>query len=332
MKLPLPEATSLTQSALLSLGYNPTNASLITDHLIDSSLRGYTVAGLARILSIADRLSKSGSPPSQTTHLTRSSPSTAQLSGDDTLGYLVAHEATTLAIAKAKQTGIAAVGANGTWYTGMLSYYAEMAAAEDLVAIIHSNCTPWVAPEGGYRPMFGTNPYCVGFPTSGVPVIYDMGTSRVIHADIVLAKRLGTELPEGVAYDVGGKETRDPNEALAGAIRVWGGHRGSGLATVVQLMGVLAGSAAMPPDLEGFGFMIVVVDPNVFRPLEEFKAEVDAFVRAMRESPPLPGGEQLRMPFERSNTTRERNREAGEIDVEEEIVEKLRALIGRSGK
>lgn len=213
----------------------------------------------------------------------------------------------------------------------MLSYYAEMAAREDLVCIIASNCTAWVAPEGGYRPMFGTNPYCVGFPSGEgnghVPVIYDIGTSKIIHADIMLAKRLGRELPPGSAYDPVGNETTDPQEALAGAMRVWGGHRGSGLAITVQLLGVMAGSAAFPGDLEGFGFFIVCVDPGMFRPVEEFKGEVDEFAKRMREGPTLVEGGKLRMPFERSEGVREENRRKGVIEVEDGVVERLKALI-----
>lgn len=325
MKIKITEATDLAHRALKSLGYSSHSATLIADHLLDSELRGYGVAGLARILSIADRLA--GRPPVQITSTTRDAPATAQIDGCDSLGYLVAHEATRVAIEKAKVTGIAAVGANGTWYTGMLSYFAEMAAAEDLVAVIHSNCTAWVAPEGGYKPMFGTNPYCVGFPTRGVPVIYDIGTSKIIHADIMLAKRLGRELPPESAYDSQGQMTVDPHEALQGAMAVWGGHRGSGLAVVVQLMGVMAGSPALPPNLEDFGFMIIVVNPAMFRPIEEFKREIEDFSEKMRASPPLPGGSQLRMPFERSNGVRQKNREAGEIDVAGEVLERLRALI-----
>ena len=326
MKIKVSDAEDLARQALTKLGYGSSEVSKIVHHLIDSELRGYGVAGLARILSIADRLK--GRPPQQTTKVTREAPATAQLDGQDSLGYLVAHEATRLAIEKAKKNGVSAVGANGTWYTGMLSYYAEMAAAEDLVAVISSNCTAWVAPEGGYKPMFGTNPYCVGFPSGGVPIIYDIGTSKIIHADIMLARRLGRDLPPGSAYNADGEPTVNPHEALQGAMAVWGGHRGSGLAIAVQLLGVMAGSAAFPPDLEDFGYMIILVDPAMFRPIEEFKKEVDEFSAKMRSNPPLPGGSPLRMPFERSNGIREKTKQAGEFEVEEGVVERLKTLIG----
>lgn len=325
MKISVPDATKLIEDGLSKLGYTADSVAKITHHLIDSELRGYGVAGLARVLSIADRLATRSLV--QTTKITREAPATAQIDGQDTLGYLVGLEATELAIRKAKTNGVAAVGANGTWYTGMLSYYAEMAAKENLVAVIASNCTAWVAPEGGYKPAFGTNPYCVGFPSGDVPIIYDIGTSKIIHADIMLARRLGRELPPGCAYDKDGNETVSPQEALEGAMAVWGGHRGSGLAITVQLLGVMAGSAAFPPDLEDFGFMIIVVDPAMFRPLEKFKAEVDAFARKLRDDPPLPGGRPLRVPFERSNGIREQSRNEGVLEVEERVVERLKALI-----
>jgi delta1-piperideine-2-carboxylate reductase len=325
MKLSIDEGRKLALDGLQKLGYNAQDSVLIADHLIDSELRGYGVAGLARILSIADR--QNGRTLATETTITREAPATAQIDGNDTLGYLVAYQATKLAIEKAKKVGVAVVGANNTWYTGMLSYYAEMAAAEDLVAVISSNCTAWVAPEGGYKPMFGTNPFCIGFPTSSTPVIYDIGTSKIIHADIMLAKRLGKELPPDSAFDSQGRYTINPQEALEGAMAVWGGPRGSGLAIAVQLLGVVAGSPALPPNLEDFGFLVMLVNPAMFRPLEEYKREVDEYVAKMKDSPPLPGNSPLRMPFQRSNTTREKAKVAGEFEVEEMVVEKLKALI-----
>ena len=325
MKVKVEDSRQLAEQALQKLGYDAKSATIAAHHLIDSELRGYGVAGLARILSIADRLG--GKPPRCDWKVTREALATAQIDGNDSLGYLVAHEATRMAIEKAKHVGVSAVGANGTWYTGMLSYYAEMAAKEDLSAVIASNCTAWVAPEGGYEPMFGTNPYCIGFPSSSAPIIWDVGTSKIIHADILLAKRLGRDLPLGSALNSKGEPTVNPQEALEGAMTVWGGFRGSGLAIAVQLLGVLAGSPCFPPDLQNFGFMIMIINPAMFRPIEEFKKEVDGYAARMRQSPPLPGGSPLRMPFERSDATRTRVLEAGEFEVEDGVMERLRTLL-----
>lgn len=110
------EATHLANASLQLLGYDEAQANTISDHLIDSELRGFGIAGLARILSIGDRLK--GTRPATAAKITRDAPATVQIDGQDTLGYLVGHEATKLAIEKCKVSGVSVVGVNGTWYTG----------------------------------------------------------------------------------------------------------------------------------------------------------------------------------------------------------------------
>ena len=148
-----------------------------------------------------------------------------------------------------------------------------------------------------------------------------------MHATAVLAGRVGEELDEGVAFSRMGEPTRDPAEALKGALAVAGGHKGSGLAIAVQLLGVLAGSPAFPPDLHDFGYLIITINPAMFRPLEEFKKEIDDYAAAMRASPPLPGRTgPLRMPYERSAAQRKRTQELGELEVEDAVVQGLKNL------
>lgn len=324
MKITLEKAETLASRALQRLGYSAEDTSIISHHLIDSELRGYGIAGLARILSIADRLS--GNVPPASMEVTRESPTSAQLDGNDTLGYLVAHKATSMAIKKAKASGVAAVAANNTYYTGMLSYYAEMAAAEDLVTIIASNASPWVAPEGTYKGLLGTNPFCIGVPTEDVPIIYDIGTSRIIHAQAMLAKRKGEQLPPNTAFDEYGNMTTDPDKALKGALVVWGGAKGTGLAIAVQLLGIMAGSPALPPNLTDFGYFIMVIDPSRFRDVHDFKREVGNLVTAFHEAPTLTGNA-LRMPFERSNRLRAETRASGQLEVDDIVVQRLEELI-----
>src|SRR6185437_10618081 len=202
--------------------------------------RGLGYGGLARAISIAERFARTSDRRRPIT-IRHETPVSAQIDGGDNLGYIVAHRATEIAVEKASAAGIAVVGANDTWYTGMLSYYAEIAAARGLVSMIASNASPWVAPHGATEGRFGTNPICFGFPSADEPVIWDVGTSAIIHAEAALAKRLGQPLPENVAFDRDGSPTRDPAAALAGAFAAWGGHKGSGLGIVVQLLGIMAG-------------------------------------------------------------------------------------------
>jgi len=243
MRLTIAEARALTERAMAAVGHTPEDAAIISDHLIDCELRGLSFGGLARAVSISERVAAHGDNR-RPIAITRETPVSAHLDGGDHIGYVVGHRAMTLAIDKARQQGIAVVGANNTWYTGMLSYYAEMGTRQDLVSMIASNAAPWVAPQGATQGRFGTNPICYAFPATGDPVIWDIGTSAIMHGEILLNRRLGRELPEGSAYGPDGRETRDPDAALLGAIAVWGGHRGSGLAMAVQLLGALCNSPA----------------------------------------------------------------------------------------
>jgi LDH2 family malate/lactate/ureidoglycolate dehydrogenase len=325
MRLPIEEARTLVISAMRALGHDGADATLIAEHLIDCELRGLAYGGLARALSIAERIGREGDrrKPISTLHET---PVSARLDGGDNIGYVVAHRATQIAITKAEASGIAIVGANNTWYTGMLSYYAEMAAARGLVTMIASNASQWVAPFGATEGRLGTNPICFGFPSAGEPVIYDIGTSAIIHAEVTLARRLGQPLPAGVAFDAGGAPTRDPAAALAGAFAAWGGHKGSGLAIVVQLLGILAGSPPIPPELAEFGYLMIAMRPDLMGPAEKFRDDVSALADAVRSARPVEGGPAVRMPFDRSRAERQRRIKAGFVEAPDSLVAELEKI------
>ena len=322
MQLTIHEARQLLVRIMSGLGHDADDAGLIADHLIDCELRGLTYGGLARAISIAERIARSGDRrrPIRIVHETSVS---AQIDGGDHLGYIVAHRATAIAVEKASAAGIAVVGANDTWYTGMLSYYAEIAAVRGLVSMIASNASPWVAPHGATQGRFGTNPICFGFPSADEPVIWDIGTSAIIHAEVTLARRLGKFLPEGVAFDRDGEATRDPAAALAGAFAAWGGHKGSGLGIVVQLLGIMAGSPPIPPDLAGFGFLIVAIRPDLLGPAETFRQNVSVYAQAVRTARPVAGGEAVRMPFDRSRQDRRCRLASDRIDVPDVLFKRL---------
>jgi LDH2 family malate/lactate/ureidoglycolate dehydrogenase len=325
MFVSLEDATDVGITALRGLGFSAADADTTIRHLLDCELRGLSFSGLARILSIGERLAVKPLG-ADGIRITRQTPLSAQLDGGDRLGYVVAQQAVEIAMDKAADVGLAVVGANNTWYTGMLSYYAEMITAKGLVAVIASNASPWVAPFGGTEGRFGTNPFCLGFPSSSTPVIWDIGISEIIHAQVVLAQRLGRELPPGVAYDASGQPTTDPAQALSGAFTAWGGHKGSGLGVSVQLLGILAGSPVFPKPLEDFGFFVLAMQPDLLTPVDEFAAKVSEFSEAMRTTRRADEEVPVRMPFERSAARRAEQLAAGGFDVDDTVLEAVRAL------
>lgn len=328
MKFTVAEARDFAVRVMAELGHDAADSALIADHLIDCELRGLGYGGLARAISIAERLARTGENR-RAIRVLHETPVSARLDGGDQLGYLVAHRATQIAIDKAEATGIAVVGASDTWYTGMLSYYAEIAAVRGLVSVIASNASPWVAPHGATEGRFGTNPICFGFPSADEPVIWDIGTSAIIHAEVTLAGRLGQQLPVDVAFDAAGRPTRDPAAALAGAFAAWGGAKGSGLGIVVQLLGIMAGSPPIPPELAGFGFVIITMRPDLMGSADEFRANVSAYAEAVRGARPVEGGAPVRMPFDRSRADRRRRRDLDAIEIPDEICRQLDAIVAR---
>ncbi|HEX6454189.1 MAG TPA: Ldh family oxidoreductase [Trebonia sp.] len=325
MFVSLSEARNLATRALTKLGLSAEEADITADHLLDCELRGLGYSGLARIVSIAERVPPAGVSKEPIT-VRKETPVSALLDGGDNLGYLVARRATELVIGKASASGLGLVGAHNTWYTGMLSYYAEMATARDLVVFIASNATPWVAPYGGTEARFGTNPVCFGFPGNDGPVIWDIGTSEIIHAQVLLARRLGRELPPGVAFDAVGEPTTDPVRALSGAFAAWGGHKGSGLGIVVQLLGALAGSPILPGELHDFGFLVFAVQPGLLGSLDEFKQKVSDYAGVVRGTRPLAPDSPVRMPFDRSAARRGEQIRQGGFEVPDEVYRAVSAL------
>lgn len=332
IKLSLSEARNLLQSALLAVGYNVDDAETLRDHLMDAELRGYGPTGLARALTISQRVGRTPVGSSDMI-ITRETTSSAQLDAKGAIGYLSAYRATEMAVQKAKAGGIGIVGVSDTFFAGMLSYYAEMCTRQDLVCMITASAGPWVAPHGSSTPRFGTNPFCIAFPSGNKqPIIWDIGTSKIIHAQIKLAQLMGEELPEDTAYDKEGEVTRDPFKAMEGAMAVWGGHKGSGLAIAIQLLGALAGAPAHTSDTGGWGLLVIAMDPEMFRPIDEFKKEVDEYSETIRSSKPLKGYGPARMPFDRSWEIREKMKEGGFVQVETSVVDGLNKLISSNKK
>jgi LDH2 family malate/lactate/ureidoglycolate dehydrogenase len=234
--------------------------------------------------------------------------------------------ATDLAIEKAKKTGLAVVSANQTWYTGMFSYYLEEITNAGFAGMIAGSGSRRVAPHGGSEGRFSTNPIAFGFPSTTTPVIWDIGTSAIMLGEVVLAQRLGQLLPEGTAFDVSGNPTRDPVAALHGAFGVWGGHKGSGLAMAVQLLGMMGGASGAPRKTHDCGFFMLVVDPELLSSSEDYKMRVAEFSDNMRSTRAVDPLRPVRVPFERSAIEREKRRAENKIEVADEVYEALRRI------
>lgn len=174
-----------------------------------------------------------------------------------------------------RKLGMGALVINRCFHFTALWPEVEMLTAQGLAALVMTPSHAWVAPMGGKRGVFGTNPIAFGWPRPGpYPYVFDFATSAIARGDLELHRRAGTPLPDGVGVDADGKPSTDPLEVAKGAMLTFGGHKGSALSTMVELMaGVLIGdltsegSMAFDGGKGGVpyhGHLVLAFDPSRF--------------------------------------------------------------------
>jgi delta1-piperideine-2-carboxylate reductase len=137
-------------------------------------------------------------------------------------------------------------------------------------------------------------------PQEADPILLDFSTSAVTMGDLILAARRGEVLPEGVAVDGDGRPTTDPAAARAGALLTFGGHKGSGLALVIQVLcTAFTGATVFPPLGRDYGYLVCACDPCLFVTCEAFEASVSELVRGMKTARREAGAGEVLLPGER---------------------------------
>lgn len=327
VRLSLEDARSIGITTLAAIGFSPDEAECVADHLVDAAACGYPFAGLPRILEIArDPRTREPRTPIR---VVRETPVSVLLDGGNHIGYYALRHAARTAAGKARESGVAVVGLhNSAAYSGRASYYLEIIARENLVGMLFSSALPAVAPEGGARAMLGTNPIAIALPTGKEPMIFDMGTAAMMRGELVLRARLDRELPEDVAIDAKGMPTRDPHEAVKGALLPFGGrdrHKGYGLSLMVQAMGLLAGASMPRGDVQDSGQVFIAFKTDLLVTENHFRRDIDELIARMKATPLRPGATEVRIPSERTFRERRRSQTEG-IDVDARVLAALAAL------
>jgi LDH2 family malate/lactate/ureidoglycolate dehydrogenase len=323
ISLTVGDAAALAEGAIQRIGYSAEEAKVIAAHLIESELMGYPALGLTRVLTIAEH--PRTKEPRRPIAITHETPVSARVDCGNTVGLYAIQRVTEIAIEKARANGFAVVGAHNAYLSGRNAYYLDLIARAGFVGM-HLACSrPVVAPLGGAAAAFGTNPIGFGMPRQPNPIVFDIGTAATNAGDVILASRLGRELPEGVAIDKEGRPTRDPMAALAGAILPFGGHRGYALSFTIQALGLLGGAALTNGEPQDFGFLFVLFDPGLLMPAADFERQLNELIAAVKATPRQPGVDEIRIPSERAYAERERRLVEG-IDLPVAIYRRIRGL------
>lgn len=220
---------------------------------------------------------------------------------------------------RARQLGVAALAVRNVYHIAALWPEVEHLAEQDLVAFAFTAAISYVAPAGGRQPLFGTNPMAFGWPRRGQPpMVWDQASSVSARGEIQLHLRDGKALPEGWAVGPDGQPTTDPATALAGAQLPFGGHKGSAIALMVELLaGALVGDLfsfeAATADSAGTGAprggeFIIAINPARCLPGGDRQAQLAHAETLFERLLAQPG---TRLPGARRHAARERSRRDG---------------------
>jgi uncharacterized oxidoreductase len=220
--------------------------------------------------------------------------------GDRGFGHVIGRGAIDLAIARARQLGVAVLAIRNACHMGRIGTYGEQCAAAGLVSVHFVNGIghePWVAPHGGKDARFSTNPFCIAFPPTGAnpAVILDFATSRMSWGKIRVWRHQGKTLPEGVLLDPAGEPTTDPGVMEGermGALLPVGEHKGSGLALMCELLGGAVAGLIIQPDSPRGGtginnMLAILIDPGRLGDPGHIAREADALLAYVRASAPI---------------------------------------------
>ncbi|HSB71258.1 MAG TPA: Ldh family oxidoreductase [Candidatus Methylomirabilis sp.] len=284
------------------------DAFLVADALVDADLRGVSTHGLVRFPIYVTRLRKRLVNPTPRLRAVVEKGATVVLDGDDGFGQVVGAEGMRRAVALARDHGLGMCAIRNSNHLGALAYVAAMAVPHQMIGIVLTITNSVIAPWGGTLPKLGNNPLAIAVPAGHAPpIILDMACSQVARGNLILASKLGRPIPPNWALDQKGKPTEDPDAGLRGSLMPVGGHKGSGLALLVGILGGLLASSPFGTGLgdifdmtrpQRFGHLILAIDIGACRPVPEFVQAVEAMVHDLKATPCAEGVEEIYMPGE----------------------------------
>ncbi len=298
---------SLLVAIFKKKGLNSTDALISAKALINAEIVGAYGHGLSRLKMYCDRINKKVINPKPKIKIKRISQSISHIDANDSIGFVAADIAIKIAIKNAKKTGIGMVAVKNSGHYGLSGYYAEQAVKKKLITMIFTNAPPAVAPHGAMKSLFGTNPICFGCPTgSKIPFVLDTSISIINRGKIRVAARNKQKIPEGVALDKYGNPTTSSLKALEGVQLPISGHRGSGLAWMVDILsGVLTGAnhgGKVKDPFDDFsgpqnvGHLFITFKANLFG--SNFNQRIKDNIKLIKRLPKIKGVKKISYPGE----------------------------------
>lgn len=250
--LTLTAAEERTASVLQASGAAPAAAHSVARALVLAQADGFSGHGLIRLATYAAQLRAGKVDGQALPAVEQIFPGSLRVDAH----YGFAYPALDLAVERltrlAPTQGIAMAGICRSGHCGAMGMFVEELARAGLIAIMFANAPAAMAPWGGKRALFGTNPIACAFPYRGDPVVIDLSLSKVARGNIVAANQKGVPIPGDWALDSAGNPTTDPKAALAGTMLPSGGAKGAALASMVEALAAGATGAAFAFNASSF--------------------------------------------------------------------------------
>ncbi|MGQ7249320.1 Ldh family oxidoreductase [Halomonas sp. V046] len=333
--LSIEQAQALGLEVLLGNGFNHEHATAITRSVVSAQRDECHSHGLYRLIGCVDTARLGGIDGNARPEVVDHAPSIVKVKANRGSSLSAFERGKPLLVEKANATGIAVLAITESFHFSALWQEVEALSDEGLVALAMTPTHPFVAPAGGTKALLGTNPFAFSWPRPGkAPYTFDFATSVIARGEIELHRRAGEAIPEGWALDAQGNPTTDPDTALKGAMLAFGGHKGSALSTMIELLaGPLIGdvlghetaAAAESGEKRPYhGEFVVAISPRAF--LGEAADEHLAHAETLFEEI---AGQGARLPSQRRFAARQRSLADG-VKIPRQLHEELKALIPNS--
>ena len=304
-------------AAMLKCGMRPEDARVTADVLVTTDSWGIHTHGTKHLRLYLARVRAGGVDAQAVPRVVGEGPGWAMLDACKAMAMVSSHRAMQLAIQKARACGIGYVGVKRSTHFGAAGYYATMAAQEGMIGMAMSNVDANMTAPGSRRGVIGNNPFAYAVPTGGPhPMLLDIALSTVAAGKIIAAKDRGEKIPPTWIVDEEGLPTTDiTGYPGIGTLLPMAGHKGYGLALMVEVLASVLTGAAMTSDVKSWvldldqctdeGHAFIAINIPAMMPQAEFQPRMDTMTGRIKEAPKSKGAERIWLPGEKEWETRE---------------------------
>ncbi len=242
-RLTLEEVHQLAMDGLTAAGCSGDQARAVADTVTDAERDDCKSHGLFRIPGYIKSVKSGKVTADAVPQVSDLAPSVIKVDAMNGFAPLALEVGCAPLADRARSQGIAALAITNNYHFAALWPETERLAEQGLVAFAFVSAKNFVAPAGGIKPLYGTNPMAFAWPRENKPpIVFDQASSASARGEIQIHQRDGKPIPDGWAIDVNGNPTNDPAAGLAGAQLPFGGHKGAAIALMVELLaGALIG-------------------------------------------------------------------------------------------